>query len=46
MIISLLAAGIGIGLGFLFYVKDTRLPDIWAQRSAPVVCGQLQQVLG
>jgi NADH-quinone oxidoreductase subunit L len=32
IIISLLVAGIGIGLGFLFYVKDTRLPDIWAVR--------------
>ncbi|MBV9210469.1 MAG: hypothetical protein JOZ52_07560, partial [Acidobacteria bacterium] len=34
--ISLLAAGIGIGLGWLFYVKDTRLPDIWARRLAPL----------
>lgn len=33
--ISLIAAGIGMGLGFLFYVKDTRLPDIWAQRLRP-----------
>jgi NADH-quinone oxidoreductase subunit L len=36
VIISLIAAGIGIGLGFLFYVKDTRLPDIWAQRLRPL----------
>jgi NADH-quinone oxidoreductase subunit L len=36
VIISLLAAGIGIGLGWLFYVKDTRLPDIWAQRLRPL----------
>jgi NADH-quinone oxidoreductase subunit L len=34
--ISLLAAGIGMGLGWLFYVKDTRLPDIWAKRLAPL----------
>jgi len=30
IIISLVVAAIGIGLGLLFYVKDTRLPDIWA----------------
>jgi NADH-quinone oxidoreductase subunit L len=36
IIISLLVAGIGIGLGVLFYVKDPRLPDIWAQRLRPL----------
>ncbi|HVS21858.1 MAG TPA: NADH-quinone oxidoreductase subunit L [Pyrinomonadaceae bacterium] len=36
IVISLLVAGIGIGLGFLFYVKDTRLPDVWAARLAPL----------
>jgi NADH-quinone oxidoreductase subunit L len=36
IIISLLVAGIGIGLGFLFYVKDPRLPDIWASRLKPL----------
>jgi NADH:ubiquinone oxidoreductase subunit 5 (subunit L)/multisubunit Na+/H+ antiporter MnhA subunit len=36
IIISLLVAAIGIGLGFLFYVKDTRLPDIWAARLKPL----------
>jgi NADH-quinone oxidoreductase subunit L len=36
ILISLLVAGIGIGLGFLFYVKDTRLPDIWAARLRPL----------
>jgi len=36
IVISLLVAGIGIGLGFLFYVKDTRLPDIWAARLRPL----------
>ena len=34
--ISLIVAGIGIGLGFLFYIKDTRLADIWAARLAPL----------
>jgi NADH-quinone oxidoreductase subunit L len=36
IIISLIVAGIGIGLGFLFYIKDTSLPDIWAARLAPL----------
>ena len=36
IIISLLVAGIGMGLGVLFYVKDTRLPDVWARRLAPL----------
>lgn len=36
IIISLLAAGLGMFLGWLFYVKDTRLPDIWAARLAPL----------
>jgi len=36
IVISLIAAGIGIGLGYLFYLKDTRLPDIWAQRLRPL----------
>ena len=36
IIISLLVAGIGIGLGLLFYVKDTRLPDLWAARLRPL----------
>src|SRR6266480_3063048 len=36
IIISLLVAGIGVGLGFLFYVKDTRLPDLWAARLRPL----------
>jgi len=34
--ISLLVAGIGIGLGWLFYVKSPHLPDIWAQRLRPL----------
>jgi NADH:ubiquinone oxidoreductase subunit 5 (subunit L)/multisubunit Na+/H+ antiporter MnhA subunit len=36
IVISLLVAGIGIGLGVLFYVKNPRLPDIWAQRLRPL----------
>jgi NADH:ubiquinone oxidoreductase subunit 5 (subunit L)/multisubunit Na+/H+ antiporter MnhA subunit len=36
IIISLVVAGIGIGLGMLFYVKSPRLPGIWAQRLRPL----------
>jgi NADH-quinone oxidoreductase subunit L len=36
IVISLVVAGSGIGLGWLFYVKDTRLPDIWAARLRPL----------
>ncbi|MGH8526061.1 MAG: proton-conducting transporter membrane subunit, partial [Gammaproteobacteria bacterium] len=36
IVISLLVAGTGIGLGFLFYVKNPRLPDIWAARLRPL----------
>ena len=36
IIISLVVAGVGIGLGLLFYVKDTRLPDLWAARLRPL----------
>jgi NADH-quinone oxidoreductase subunit L len=36
IIISLVVAGLGIGLGLLFYVKDTRLPDLWAARLRPL----------
>jgi NADH-quinone oxidoreductase subunit L len=36
IVISLIVAGIGIGLGLLFYVKDTRLADVWAARLAPL----------
>ena len=34
--ISILVAVFGIGLGFLFYVKDTSLPDLWAARLRPL----------
>ncbi len=36
IVISLIVAGIGIGLGLLFYLKSPRLPDIWAQRLRPL----------
>jgi NADH-quinone oxidoreductase subunit L len=36
IIISLLVAGLGIGIGWLFYVKNPRLPDIWASRLRPL----------
>ncbi len=32
IVISLIAAGIGMGLGYLFYVKKPHLPDLWAAR--------------
>jgi len=32
IIVSLVAAGLGIGLGYLFYVKRPELPDLWAAR--------------
>jgi NADH-quinone oxidoreductase subunit L len=36
IIISLIAAGIGIFLGWLFYVKKPSLPDVWANRLRPL----------
>jgi NADH-quinone oxidoreductase subunit L len=36
IIISLLVAGLGIGLGVLFYVKNPRLADLWATRLKPL----------
>src|SRR2546427_4462897 len=36
IILALVVAGIGIGLGVLFYVKNPRLPDVWARRLAPL----------
>jgi NADH-quinone oxidoreductase subunit L len=32
IVVSLVAAGLGIGLGYLFYVKRPELPDLWAAR--------------
>jgi NADH:ubiquinone oxidoreductase subunit 5 (subunit L)/multisubunit Na+/H+ antiporter MnhA subunit len=34
--ISLIVAGFGMFLGYLFYLKDPRLPDIWSARLAPL----------
>ncbi len=36
IIISLVAAGIGMALGWFFYLKNPRLPNIWAQRLRPL----------
>jgi NADH-quinone oxidoreductase subunit L len=36
IVISLIVAGIGIGLGLLFYVKSPNLADIWATRLRPL----------
>ena len=36
IMISLLVAGIGIVWAVLFYVKNPRLPDIWAARLRPL----------
>jgi NADH-quinone oxidoreductase subunit L len=36
IIISLIVAAIGIGLGFLFYVKSPNLADVWATRLRPL----------
>jgi NADH-quinone oxidoreductase subunit L len=36
ILIALVVAGAGIALGWLFYVKDTRLPEIWAARLRPL----------
>jgi NADH-quinone oxidoreductase subunit L len=36
IIISLLVAGLGIALGWLFYVKNPGLPDLWASRLHPL----------
>ncbi|MET0650380.1 MAG: proton-conducting transporter membrane subunit, partial [Pyrinomonadaceae bacterium] len=36
IIVSLLVAGFGIWLGFLFYVWKLHLPGVWAQRLGPL----------
>ncbi|HEU4595699.1 MAG TPA: NADH-quinone oxidoreductase subunit L [Pyrinomonadaceae bacterium] len=36
IIVSLLAAGIGMGLGYLFYVRSPHLPGVWAARLRPL----------
>src|SRR5205807_2876922 len=36
IVISLMVAGIGIGLGLLFYIKSPNLADVWAARLGPL----------
>jgi NADH-quinone oxidoreductase subunit L len=36
IVVSLVVAAFGIGLGLLFYVKNPRLPGVWAARLAPL----------
>jgi NADH-quinone oxidoreductase subunit L len=36
IVVSLLVAGLGILLGFLFYVWRPHLPELWARRLAPL----------
>jgi len=36
MLVSLAVALFGIGMALLFYVKQPRLPDVWAQRLRPL----------
>jgi NADH-quinone oxidoreductase subunit L len=36
IVISLAVASLGIGLGFLFYIKDPKLPEVWAARLRPL----------
>jgi len=36
VVISLLVAGLGMFLGYLFYIKKTGLPDVWAKRLGPL----------
>ena len=36
IITSLVVAGIGIGLGLLFYIKSPQLADVWAARLRPL----------
>ena len=36
IVMSLLVAGVGIGLGVLFYNRNPQLPDIWARRLRPL----------
>jgi NADH-quinone oxidoreductase subunit L len=36
IVISLIVAGLGIGLGLLFYIKSPNLADLWATRLRPL----------
>jgi NADH-quinone oxidoreductase subunit L len=46
IVISLVAAGTGMGLGWLFYLKDTRLPGHLGHTPPPALHRELQQILG
>jgi len=41
--ISLLAAGLGIGGGYLFYVKNPHWPNVWAMRLRPLYRASLNK---
>ncbi|HST50824.1 MAG TPA: NADH-quinone oxidoreductase subunit L [Pyrinomonadaceae bacterium] len=43
IVVSILAAGLGIGLGYLFYVKRPELPDIWAARLSTIYRASLNK---
>jgi NADH-quinone oxidoreductase subunit L len=43
IVISLIVAGIGMGLGVLFYLRNPRLPDIWATRLRPLYRASLNK---
>jgi NADH:ubiquinone oxidoreductase subunit 5 (subunit L)/multisubunit Na+/H+ antiporter MnhA subunit len=43
IVVSLLAAGLGIGLGYLFYVKRPELPDVWAARLSTIYRASLNK---
>jgi NADH-quinone oxidoreductase subunit L len=43
IIVSLLVAGSGILLGFLFYVWKPHLPEVWARRLAPLYRGSFNK---
>ncbi len=36
IVISLVVAGVGIAIGWLFYVKNPELPNVWARRLKPL----------
>ena len=36
IVISLVVAGLGIAIGWLFYVKNPELPNVWARRLKPL----------
>ncbi|MDQ3820200.1 MAG: NADH-quinone oxidoreductase subunit L, partial [Acidobacteriota bacterium] len=36
IVISLVVAGLGMFLGYLFYIKNPKLPDLWAEKLRPL----------